>query len=119
MNPRPKTIFCDIDGVLLKHSGDICQQHLNKAEVLPGVPESIRDWDIKGYRIILVTGRRESTREFTEKQLAEAGILYDQLVMGVTGGVRVIINDHKPNSNDPTCEAVNIQRNQGLSGVQL
>ncbi len=118
MQDRPKTIICDIDGVLLKHTGNITKQHLGQAEVLPGVPECLKEWDIKGYRIVLLTGRRESTRAETERQLTEAGIFFDQLIMGVTGGVRVLINDCKPNSTVATAEARTVLRNAGISDLR-
>ena len=44
----------------------------------------------KGYIIVLVFLEEESMRKNTEKQLSEAGIVYDQLVMGI-GGSRVLI----------------------------
>jgi ribonucleotide monophosphatase NagD (HAD superfamily) len=119
MDIRPKTIISDIDGVIFKHSGVITEQHLGAATLLPGVIEQWASWDRKGYKIVLVTGRRESVRKDTERQLSEAGIFYDQLVMGVSGGIRVLINDHKPNSTDNTAEAINLIRNKGMEGLNV
>jgi hydroxymethylpyrimidine pyrophosphatase-like HAD family hydrolase len=115
MSPRPKTIFCDIDGVLIRHQGDICAQSKTKAEVLPGVIDSIKKWDRAGYVIILISGRRESMRLETEQQLRDAGIFYDQLVLGCGGGQRVLINDRKPDSQEDTAVAVNLTRNAGIA----
>lgn len=119
MNTRPKTIFCDIDGVLFFHSGDITKQHLLTTDELyiDGVKEAITEWDRKGYKIVLTTGRRESTREYTEKQLNDAGIFYDILIMGISGGVRVLINDFKQGCKDETAIAINLERNQGIKGL--
>ena len=116
LKDRPNTIICDIDGVLLKHYGDITRQHLIKPVVLPRAIENIKKWDLAGYTIILITGRRESTRFYTEKQLSESGIIYDHLIMGVTGGVRVLINDRKPGGKDDTAMAINLNRNEGFYG---
>lgn len=117
---RPKTIICDIDGTLIRHTGDICHQHLSDENLLlKDTLTKIREWDKKGYKIILLTGRRENTRKKTEKQLTNLGILYDQLVMGVTGGVRVLINDLKPDSEEPTAIAVNIPRNKGIGDTDV
>jgi len=118
---RPKTVICDIDGTLIKHCGDICKQHqiLDPEILLPGTLDKIKEWDKNGYRIILVTGRRESTRKQTEEQLTHLGILYDQLIMGVSGGVRVLINDLKPNKEEPTAIAVNLKRNQGIGDIDV
>ena len=96
---RPKTIFCDLDGTLVEHSNPIDIQNPNLIlKVLPGVHERLREWDTKGYFIIITTGRKESARQSTQEQLRKAGIIYDQLIMGFGGGDRVIINDRKPNS---------------------
>jgi hydroxymethylpyrimidine pyrophosphatase-like HAD family hydrolase len=113
------TIICDIDGTLVKHKGDICKQHLNKITLLEGTRKKLQEWDRKGYRIILLTGRRESVREFTEKQLAEAGIFYDILIMGVGNGKRFLINDKKPSGNEDTAIAINLTRNEGIENVNI
>ena len=42
--------------------------------------------------------------------MQKAGINYDQLVMGFGGAVRYIINDRKPNMDDDTCFAINLDR---------
>lgn len=114
-----KTLFIDIDGTLLHHHGKANQQTKLPAIVLPGVTEKLSEWDIKGYRIILVTGRKESERPDTIKQLAESHIQYDYLIMGISRGDRVIINDMKPDSDSPTAVAINVVRNNGIKDIEL
>ena len=83
MDIRPKTIFCDIDGTLVTHAKPtIAQLPTHKLNLLEGTLEKLLEWDKLGYNIILTTGRKESLRKITEKQLEEAGIFYDQLIMG-------------------------------------
>ena len=95
---RPKTIFCDIDGTLVRHNPPTETTNSNaELELLPGVLEKLLEWDKLGYNIILVSGRRESSRLATEKQLAKLGIIYDQLILGIGGGKRYIINDSSLN----------------------
>jgi hypothetical protein len=120
-NNRPKTIFCDIDGVLLHHhnNGLLGQVESSNAVLLDGVYEKINEWDSKGYNIILTTGRRESHRKQTEKQLGLLGVFYDHLIMGIGGGDRIIINDRKFNSDKDTAFAINIERNKGIKNVEL
>ena len=65
MNGRKKTIFCDIDGTLVKHHGSQTKQIIELSEILPGTIEKFNEWDSKGYNIILITGRRESQRKDT------------------------------------------------------
>ena len=115
-----KTIFCDIDGTLLKHHGSLSAQITNKPKILEGVLKRLDEWDRKGYNIILVTGRKESLRELTEQQLMEVGIIYDQLVMGLSGAPRVLINDLKPHKPEMiTAVAINLKRNQGIEDVEI
>ena len=119
LNLRPKTIFCDIDGTLVKHFGNAYTQMKQKPEMLPGVIEKMTEWDQKGYTVILVTGRRESFREETVKQLTNLGIHFDHLIMSIGSGQRVLINDLKSNSKAPTAIAVNIERNKGLEDIEV
>ena len=87
-------------------------------ELLEGTIETISDWDKKGYNIILLTGRRESMRDVTEKQLSKIGIFYDHLIMGVGGGKRYLINDLKP-QGDKTAFSYNLIRNKGIKNINL
>ena len=120
MKNKSKTIFCDLDGTLVKHSNPISIQDPNyELKVLPGTHDKLRDWDSKGYHIIITTGRKESSREATVKQMQKAGINYDQLIMGFGGALRYIINDRKLNSEDDTVFAINIDRNRGIKDVEL
>lgn len=118
MDSRPKTIICDIDGTLCEHSIPTVNTSAPSLKILPGTIDKLSEWDAKGYNIVLITGRRESMRASTEKQLAEAGIFYDQLVMGVGGGVRVLINDNKPNGKEAAM-CINLERNKGISNINI
>ena len=116
----PKTIFCDLDGTLVKHSNPIHIQNPDyELEVLPGVHEKLIEWDIKGYHVIITTGRKESAKEATIIQMQRAGINYDQLIMGFGGGDRILINDRKLNSDRDTAFVINLERNNGLEDVEL
>ena len=89
MNNR-KTIFCDIDGTLIKSHGNLHRQVTCQPIILEGTIEKLVDWDRKGYNIILTTGRRESLRKITEVQLCDLGVFYDQLIMGIGGGFIIV-----------------------------
>lgn len=116
---RPKTIFCDIDGTLIKHFNATPKKQMETIELLQGTMEKFSEWDRKGYNIILTTGRRESSREITEKKLSDAGLFWDHLVMGIGGGDRILINDKKPNSDVDTVFAINVKRNEGIKNVKI
>ena len=121
MNNKPKTILCDLDGTLTKHPGDstVIQNPDYELEVLPGVKEFLYTIDVNSYHLVITTGRKESARESTIKQLQRAGILYDQLIMGFGGGDRILINDRKTDSSRDTAYSINLKRNEGVTDVKI
>jgi len=120
VHDRPSTIFCDIDGTLIEHA------HPNEAskpgfktKLLSGTIEKLLEWERSGYRIILTTGRKESMRFQTIKQLEEVGIVYDYLIMGFGSGPRYLINDRRPENSQDTAFAINVDRNEGISNIKI
>ena len=120
---KPKTIFCDLDGTLVKHPGSgyirAIQDPNYELKVLPGVNEFLYHIDVNSYHLVITTGRKESAREATVKQLQRVGILYDQLIMGFGGGDRILINDRKNDRAEDTAFAINLTRNEGVKNVKL
>ena len=57
-------------------------------------------------------------RDVTVRQLSYAGIVYDQLVMGIGGGSRVLINDLRSNG-DKSAFVYQPARNEGIGGIDL
>lgn len=114
LDDLPKTVICDIDGCIFKHMGNLPNMILGEPELCPEVKEQFDLWDKKAYKIILLTGRRESMREITEKQLRSFGLFWDVLVMNATRGQRILINDIKPGVDGQTAVAYNLQRNKGF-----
>ena len=116
---KPKTIFLDIDGTILCHMGDVHKIMTLDSFVLEGVVNKIIEWNKKNYNIILTTGRKESMRRVTEKQLEREGIVYDKLIMGLGGGQRIVINDVKPEETEPSAKAIVVLRNKGLEDINI
>ena len=116
---KPKTIFCDIDGTLIKHNGDIIKNYLNESVILDNVIDEIKKWEQLNYKIILTTGRKECMRKQTIEQLFKLGIIYDDLIMGLTNGDRVLINDKKKDGIENTAYAINLVRNKGFENIDL
>lgn len=115
-----KTIFCDIDGCILYQPKEFLEI-FNEGYmpcVMTGTKEKLLAWHILGHKIILTTGRPESLRKLTVDSLNTLGILYDQLVMGVGSGVRILINDRETESIDKAV-AINLSRNAGLKDVEI
>jgi hypothetical protein len=111
-----KTVFCDLDGTLVKQPRDITllASPEFELELLPGVKEFLHNIDSKRHHLVITTGRKESLRSATIKQLERVGIWYDQLIMGFGGSERVIINNTKWDSLEPTAHAVTVPINEGL-----
>ncbi|MAG25611.1 hypothetical protein CMI47_08545 [Candidatus Pacearchaeota archaeon] len=120
---KPKTIFCDIDGTLCEYpySSEMGNYDFDQKNMqpLPGTLKKLWEWDKAGHIIILTTGRKEGMRESTERQLREAGVIYDRLIMGIGGGARVLINDLKPNRAGDTAIAINLKRDIGVKDVEI
>ena len=120
---KPKTIFCDIDGTLCQYPYTAKMGGFDfDNKVMKPLPDTLKklwEWDKAGHMIILTTGRKEGMRETTERQLREAGIIYDKLIMGIGGGTRVLINDLKPDRDGDTAIAINLKRDIGVKDVEI
>ena len=118
MPAKRKTIFIDIDGTLFYHKDNLYHMAKDVPVLLDGTIEKFLEWRTKEYCIVLTTARPEGCRLATEEQLRNAGIFYDQLVMGLPAGPMVLINDIKPDGT-LTAEAVNLVRNQGIYDIEV
>lgn len=114
---KPKTIFCDLDGTILKHCHKFSDLNKVDPEILPGVNSKFNEWDSKGYKIILTTARKESAREMTEAHLKSLGVCWDHLIMGVSSGVRVLINDKLRDVDKNRAISVNLITDGGFDVI--
>ncbi len=110
-----KTIICDIDGTIFKYQGGTPEVTYNEVVPLPGVVKQLNQWEMQGSRIILITGRRESLRKKTEKDLQRFGIPYDLLLMGYADTGRVLINDE---GSKTKAHAVSLKRDVGFKDYE-
>jgi len=112
MNPIPKTIFCEIDGVILS-------DRTNGVPTCLGmVQEQFSKWKELQYKVVLTTSRPESIREETEDVLRENGLEYYTMVMGLPeGGDRILINAKTGIEN--TAFALNLVLNRGMGEVEV
>lgn len=119
MKLQPVTLFLDIDGTLIDSPNrNLIEQLREPMKLLPGVLEKLVAWDRAGCTIILTTGRPSGYRVRTEEQLKEACIPYEQLVMGLGGKTRIVINDAKPDGRK-TAFAYCLTPNVGLDEVNI
>ena len=112
---EPTTIFMDLDGTLIVHdsskilgSGEYEDLRVLSSSSISSVNELF--WN--GSKIILTTGRHESTRDSLEAELRKLGLKYDKLIMDLGGGPRILVNDSNPSlPGFPTAFSVNTVRN--------
>lgn len=109
-------VLVDLDGTLVRYSQEAWTGRAD-LELLPGTLEKLAEWKSNGYMIVITTGRELSRLE-TERQLKIAGIPYDQLIIGIGGGKRILINDIKPDGT-LTAIAHNLPRNAGVSSISI
>jgi hypothetical protein len=112
-----KTIFIDIDGTIVYQKDNLSDVVLEAPAILPGVLDKFNSWNWCGYKIVITTGRKESTRESTEQELRVLGLFWDRLIMGLdAGGERILINN---SDEHPTAQAITVKTNQGLEKINL
>jgi uncharacterized HAD superfamily protein len=113
-----KTVFIDIDGTIFKHYGNLNMMVLQEPELIRGTVEKFLEWRKKEYYIVLTTARLEGMRQITQKQLTDAGLFYDQMIMGLPPGARVLINDEKPDGTK-TATSFCIKRDSGIRDINI
>jgi len=110
------TIFCDLDGTLIKHvpvpsptGGDI--------ELLSGSVEKLKDFRDNGYVVVLTTGRTQSNIFGVLEKLRAVGLEFDQIICDLPIGVRHLINDSKEKEVRAFAHAV--VRDAGIKDVKI
>ena len=89
------SIFCDIDGVLLKHS-DHSNNNVEKNLPLINNIKALNNLRKENHKVILTTARSPKYRAGLERLLKDFNIQYDYLICGLASGPRILINDRKP-----------------------
>lgn len=119
---RAPTCFIDIDGTILFHANKAaCEQWWAdidgvKGYMLPHVADTFNAIESIGGKIVLCTARPECLRVQTEAELRACGLWWHALVMGITAGDRVLVNDLHP-SGEYEVGAIALLRNEGLGRV--
>lgn len=106
------TLFVDLDGTLVRNSGEHFEPVWGTTE---GLKENIqvinRLYDSGKVQIIITTSRKEEARELTVKQLEKEGLRYHQILFGLNHGKRIVINDYARSNPFKSCDSINIARN--------
>jgi aminoglycoside phosphotransferase (APT) family kinase protein/GTP:adenosylcobinamide-phosphate guanylyltransferase len=112
------TIFCDIDGTLVKHK-DHSDFETSSAHPCPGYA-NLKKLSSEGHKIVLTSARNEKYRDKLEPYLKSLGIHYDTLVLGLPPGPRFLINDRKPSKKfTKQSNSFEIVRDSGIENLDI
>jgi len=110
-----KTIFCDIDGTILKQM-NFDEISPNNFEILPGVKEKFNEWYEAGHHIVITTARPWNLELITKQQMEAAGIQFHQIVMGIGREERILINNNSSKDEERNrALSVSVKRDAGFN----
>lgn len=116
---KPLTVFIDLDGLLVKHSGEgASTQWYTLLELVPEARLLLDEMEKRGWTVILTTARKECVRKHTLQELDRLRLHYDGVLFGITSGHRWILNDAKPDSPD-TAHAITLPRNGPINAQRI
>jgi len=110
---KKNTIFCDIDGTIFKYRKFETYTE-TEPEVIKSTLEYLKEQSSLGHMIVLTTARPQYMLTHTIKELIEADVPYDNLIMGIERGVRYLINDVDPQNGQERAVAINLVRDKGF-----
>ena len=114
----------DLDNTLVRTQGS---DYENSTPIEAAI-KKVQEYKRNGDHIIIMTARgsgsKKDWREFTEKQLLEFGIPYDQLIVGLKpGGVDVFVDDKAINAldwlEDEETALSRIETKEHKKGIQI
>lgn len=95
-----ETIFIDFDGSLVKHesgTGSASGEYKNSPEWISSIiPEKLQKLNRAGIKIVITSARPEEERIKLNDFFEEQSIKIHALILGITNGPRILINDSKP-----------------------
>lgn len=107
-----KTLFVDIDGTLVKNSGEYFAPTWGSTDALPANAKLLRDLHATGrVKVILTTSRISEFQKETLAQLKKFDIPHDQILWGLPHASRILINDYASTNPYPSAHSINLQRN--------
>ena len=106
-----KTLFIDIDGVLVKNGGEYFEPKWGWCEPLEENVKLInRLYNTGKVMIILTTARSDKYEHETIDDLKHAGVKYHRIIYGLLHSQRILINDFANSNPYPSAVAINIRR---------
>tara|TARA_B100000902_G_C27260313_1_gene890312 strand:+ start:525 stop:1577 length:1053 start_codon:yes stop_codon:yes gene_type:complete len=107
-----KTIFTDLDGVLVESSAELFAPYWGTTDAIQENVDLINKlYDTGKVRIIITTSRKSSYKEKTLKQLDRLNIKYHEIIFDLLHCQRILINDYSKTNSYPTAKSCNLIRN--------
>ena len=110
------TIFCDLDGTLVKHV-PVPSEDGSEIEILSKTVEKLKKWTEGGYYIVLTTSRPYNKVFGILDKLKSLGIEFDQIVCDLPVGPRYLINDSK--GKEVRAIAYPLKRDVGIGDISI
>ena len=111
------TIFIDLDGTLIFHNSGLDQNRKEIEEVVPiniDIFDELSKFQQSGGKVIVTTTRTANSNSSLVSQIESFGFKPDQIIFGLTGGQRLLVNDIKPSApHIRTALSMNIARDYG------
>ena len=110
-----ETLFVDIDGILVKNSGQYTRPYWGTTDGLEDNIKYLQERHNSGYvHIILTTSRKETAKDVTLAQLHLYKIPFDKIIWGLPHCRRVLINDYARTNPYPSAYSINLPRDADI-----
>jgi len=110
------TIFCDLDGTLIKHVS-VPSESGDDIVLLEGAVEKLNEFRAKGYLVVLTTSRSQANLFGVLEKLRTLGLECDQIICDLPVGPRHLINDSKDQEVRAFAHA--LTRDVGIKDVKI
>lgn len=105
------TLFIDIDGCIVKNSGQFFEPTWGETSAISENIEYINKlFDSGKTHIILSTSRSQLFSDITRAQLKEIGLQYHDIIFNLPHAKRILVNDYSTSNPYPSAIAVNLDR---------
>jgi len=115
-NSAKGTIFCDLDGTLIKHV-PVPSETGEDIEIIEGSPEKLKEFKEKGYHLVVTTSRPYHKIFGILQKLRDLGIEFDQVISDLPVGPRHLINDSKDDEVRAIVHA--LKRDGGIRDIHI
>lgn len=104
------TVFCDIDGVLLKNGSKFANNGWHTHGIAENI-ESLKKLQDRGVLyLILTSSRPESELEWVREVLNNCELKFDRHLFGLPHNRRILINDYSATNPYPSAISINLER---------